>query len=282
MRLLEWFWEYVAHLRLFWQIPLKLCLLILFILLVLFPNPTLLLKQLSVYGNVDSLIQTDFDGIDQINQEITAVLPNNVTREQEFTAVQRYVYEHIAYAYDWENWLNIDYWPTAAEVWNQKQEDCDGQAVLAASILRSRGFSSAKLAGNMRHIWVAVDRDALMGPESEQTIRREDGKVRITLPSWELLLGSFAIGLADFQEFRSLLIYFGVLLTCYHPCCARSRFFGVTTLGLVGFIFLKDWADQVMTTYKVTTNMSFWGGVIFLLSSIILSLGMQKILKHRP
>ncbi len=273
-------WEYLARRGIFWRIIIKACILMIFILAVLFPNPVLLIRQLVAYGNLDALIQNDFEGIEQINQDIDAMLPETVTRKQEFDIVQQYVYEHIPYAYDWDNWLNVDYWPTAAEVWVHKREDCDGRAVLAASILRSRGFSSARLAGNIRHIWVAVDRDTLMGAEPEETIRREDGKTQIVLPSWELALGSLAIGIADFQTVRSLLLYFGILLVCYHPRRDRSGFFGLATLGVVGFTFLRDWAELVLETYTVTITISFWAGGILLLSSIILAWCMPVFVKQ--
>lgn len=264
-------WAAVGRLYPWWRIPCKFAILLLFVLLVLFPNPVLLVRQIQSYANVERLIHTDFDGIDQINREITASLPPDATPRQEYQAVQRYVYDHIAYVYDWEQWLNVDYWPTAAEVWQRQREDCDGQAVLAVSILRSRGFASARLAGNIRHIWVTVDQTALMGAESEQTVRREDGKIRISLPSWELWLGSLAIGIADFQEFRSLLLYCGVLLVCYRPGGPASRFFAAAAPGLLGFIFLKDWADLVMRTRETTANLSLWAGAILVLGSLFLA-----------
>ena len=280
MHIVRWVWESVANLGLFWRFSIKAFGMIGFILIVLFPNPVLFIRQLGVYSNLDTLIQTDFEGIEQINREIDALLPANATREQELKAIQRYVYQQITYTYDWENWLNADYWPTAAEVWQRKREDCDGQAVLVTSILRSRGVASARLAGNIRHIWVTFEHGALMGPESEQTIQQENGQVRVVWPSWELLLGSLAIGIAEFQTYRTLLLYFGVLLICYHPCRLRAGFFKLSTLGLIGFIFLKDWAEMVLETREVSMNAAFWGGGIALLSSIVLAVGMHVVVKH--
>ena len=280
MHILGRIWDNLARLGFFWRLSIKSLILIGTTVGVLFPNPVLLIKQLLVYRHTESLIQTDFDGLERINQELDALVPAHATQEQEFQAVQRYVYDHIPYAYDWDNWLNADYWPTAAEVWERKQEDCDGRAVLATSILRSRGFTSARLSGNIRHIWVTVGADALMGPEPEQTIRREGGKRRIVLPSPELLLGSLAISVADFPTIRNLLLLFTVLLLCYHPCRYRAGFLGLATMALVGFIFLKDWAGYVVKTYNTTINVDFWMGGLLLSGAIVLSCCMQTIVKR--
>src|SRR5882762_8266299 len=51
----------------------------------------------------------------------------------------------------------MEYWPTAEEVWQRRQEDCDGRAILAVSILRSRGYQSARLAISLDHMWAEVN-----------------------------------------------------------------------------------------------------------------------------
>ena len=100
--------------------------------------------------------------IQEINQQIDTMLEGDHSKLDEFKAVQLFVYRNISYIYDWHNWGPAIYLTSASEVWKRKKEDCDGQAILAVSILRSRGFKTAELAGNILHLWVTVDGEELM------------------------------------------------------------------------------------------------------------------------
>lgn len=239
-------WDAAARLKFYWRWSLKIGLFVVVLFFVLNPNPVLFLQQLFIYANVEQLIQTDFAGLEDANREIDAQLPANATTHDEFLAVQRYVYEKIPYAYDWDNWGNVDYWPTAAQVWQRKREDCDGRAVLAVSILRSRGFPEATLAGNFRHIWVTVGDEGLMSPDKEQNLRREHGKTIITLPSLSMILQNFAIYWADFPVARNLLLFLVIITLVSHPCRELFPFLGMMIAVLIGYLFMKDWAHETM------------------------------------
>jgi hypothetical protein len=277
MRVFWFLWEKLANLRLLWRAIIKCVILGCVLFVVLYPNPVLFVKQIQNFLDMEALIQTDFNEIDVINREIDAALSSDATWEHEFNIIQRYVYQHIRYEYDWENWGNIDFWPTAGQVWERKKEDCDGRAVLAVSILRSRGFESAKLVGNIRHIWVDVDQQELMGPDKEQTIRSEGGKTTITLPSRNLILNAAALHIANFPGIRNLIMFLTLLLLCYHPCRNPAGFFGITTMGLIGFILLRDWANTLRFDDNVLINFDCIGGFGLTCAAIILSLLMRKI-----
>lgn len=271
------FWEKTAHLP-FWQrLLLKVGLFGGILFLVLYPRPGLFVKQLENYFQMDALIQTDFPGLEVINREIDLLLEKReLSPRQEFLIVQSYVYRHIKYAYDWHIWGNIDFWPTAQQVWELQQEDCDGRAILAASILRSRGFQSAQLVGNMRHIWVKVDDDELMGPDTETMIRREGERLVVTLPSLKLLISTTAIYIADFPAIRHLILFFTLIILLYHPAKNLTRFLGVTTTGLVGFLLMKDWAHQAMQSEAMLLNGNFWAGSGLMLCAIGFALFFSK------
>jgi hypothetical protein len=280
MRVFWFLWKKLANLRLIWRALLKIVILGCVLFAVLYPNPVLFFKQIQNFLDMESLIQTNFNEIDVINREIDAVLPPDADREQELHTIQHYVYEHIRYEYDWENWGNIDFWPSAEQVWERKKEDCDGRAVLAVSILRSRGFESAKLVGNIRHIWVDVDQYELMGPDKEQTLKSEGGRPVITLPSRDLMLNSAALHIAEFPAIRNLIVLLTLLLLCYHPCRNLTGFFGITTMGLIGFILLRDWAKELRIDNIIHINFDCIGGFSLTCTAIILSLLMQKIVKR--
>lgn len=281
MQIFRILWDKLAAFKLWERVTIKSATFVSILIIVLYPNPILLIQQVRSYVDADSLIQPAFAGISHINQEIDGLLTPGATREHEFHTIQRYVYEHIPYAYDWENWGNIDFWPTAEQVWERRKEDCDGRAILAVSILRSRGFTSAALVGSIRHIWVEVDQDELMGPDIERTLTRVDGKTRINLPSANLLLGSVALHVADFPTIRNLILLFTGMLLCYHPCKNLAGFFMLSTMGLLGFILWKDWARHVMATRNIPINFDLIGGGSLLCIALILSLCMRHIVKRK-
>ncbi|MCP4395805.1 MAG: transglutaminase domain-containing protein [bacterium] len=281
MHSLEYIWNRTAELRPLWRLLLKMTIFSIVLFFSLNPHPKRFVQQVQRYFQTEHLIQEDFPGIEEINREIDLLLPPNVTQQEEFLAVQNYVYQHIAYEYDWDNWGNIDFWPKADIVWARQREDCDGRAVLAASILRSRGFHSATLAGSIRHIWVQVDQQELMNPDTEQNVRLDGGKLAISLPSSQLLLESTALYVANFPTIRNLLLFFVALLLCYHPSRNLAQFFGIATLGLVGFILFKDWAQDVNDGKLHGMNIYFFGGTLLLGASFACALIVSALSRRK-
>jgi hypothetical protein len=66
-----------------------------------FPNASLFITQVSHFLKMEQLIQPDFPGIIEINNEIDKRLPQGAVRIDEFHIVENYVYEKIAYDFDW-------------------------------------------------------------------------------------------------------------------------------------------------------------------------------------
>jgi hypothetical protein len=281
MHSIEYIWTRTAEIRPIWRVLLKITIFCCVLFFILNPNPKRFVHQVQRYFQTELLIQEKFTGIDRINREINALLPSNATPQEEFAVVQSYVYEHIAYEYDWDNWGNIDYWPTAEDVWARQREDCDGRAVLAASILRSRGFDSATLAGSIRHIWVQIGERGLMAPDTEQNVRISGGELSVSLPSLQILLESTALYVADFPTIRNLILFFAALLLCYHPSRKLSQFFGIATVGLVGFILFKDWAQDVNSGKLHGMNIYFWGGSLLIGTSFMCCLVMNAVSKRK-
>ncbi len=67
------------------------------------------------------------------------------------------------------------YWPTTAESWSANARIATVGRV-ATSLLRARGFKTAHIVANLNHVWVAVDKTELMGPEKEKNLRRVGGE----------------------------------------------------------------------------------------------------------
>ncbi len=270
-------WEWLARRKFVSRAGFKLLLFGLVTLAVLYPHPILLVKQVQHLADVESLIQPDMTSMTEINRDIDKLLPTNAMPQKEFQTVERYVYQKVKYQYDWYNWGNLDYWPTAAEVWERKREDCDGRAVLAASILRARGFKSARIVANLNHVWVAVDQDELMGPQADKNFRREGDKVVLSLPAFKTLLDA-AAQLSKFPVLRSLIIFFTAVGLLYHPCRNVTGFFITTTIGLVGFGLLLDWSGMQLSGESKGVDFNFVIGVTLLAATILLAMCAHRIM----
>ncbi len=199
------------------------------------------------FTNFESMIDPEISGMDEINKTIDSMLPEGYTNEVEFKTVEKFVYKNIPYEYDWNTWMNIDYWPTAQEVWDAKKEDCDGRAVLAASILRARGYKNACLTGNFQHIWVEVDGFEIMDPMKEKSFTAtktddETSTTSITIPSYSENLRLLAMHIQIFPVFRNLLLILFPLLIIMFPLKNKNQFFIIMILFLTGFNFLQFWS----------------------------------------
>ncbi|MBI3877119.1 MAG: transglutaminase domain-containing protein [Verrucomicrobia bacterium] len=272
-------WTRLAQARFAWRCAIKLTALALLTLVVLFPHPLLLVREIQHVCDVESLLQTNLPALVQINHDIDALLATNTAKLTEFKAVERFVYQRIKYQYDWDNWGNLDYWPTAAEVLERGREDCDGQAVLAATILRARGHTNARIVANLNHVWVAVGTNELMGPQADKNIRREGGKTIVTFPALKTVLDNLAFA-SKFPVTREIILFFGLLLACYHPCESLAGFFGLSTMGLIGFALLLHWGGQRMDREVSGVNFDFVFGLLLLVASVALAFSMNKLLSR--
>jgi len=275
-----WPWEKLAKLN-FWQrLLVKSGMFSLVVLFVHFPDPSLLAKQIGHLLHPERLIQTDFAGIAEINREIDASLPPNPTRADELRATERFVDLNVTYDFDWNVWGNADYWPTAAEVWAKRKEDCDGQAVLAASILRSRGFGTATLAGNITHVWVVVDKDELMSPGTETNFSGSGGVISVALPSWRLMLDGTAFYLCQFPGGRLLIMLLCAIVLCHHPSRNLTSLLAVSALCLCGYALIVRWSSNAPESLN---RLDFAGGILLLGSAPILAASVPALVrKLRP
>lgn len=75
--------------------------------------------------------------------------------EYEVSMVEIFTYLHVKYKSDLMQYLVIDHRPTVSEVMRAGVDDCDGRAILAATLLLFRGYDAWVLAGPWHH-WVQV------------------------------------------------------------------------------------------------------------------------------
>ncbi len=270
-------WNKLARLKWHWRWLAKTALFALVVLEVLYPHPVLLVKQIQHLANIESLIDPNLPDMPQINREIDQELAAGATPEKEAKAVERYVYRQIKYEYDWNIWGNVDYWPTAAEVWALKREDCDGRAILAASILRARGFKDAHVVANLSHVWVAAGGKEWMGPQADKNFTREGGKTKITLPSLSTLAVTLAM-MSEFPAVRSYLILAALLGLCFHPCRHWGGALTVGALGALGLLLLLKWGGGYLSHETRLEGGRLLFSLLLLSGSIVLAMGMPRVL----
>ena len=270
-------WDKLAALRRPWRSLVKITIFAAVLVEVLFPHPVLLWREVWTLQNPEPLIQTNFAAMPEINRAIDALLATNTTALTEFKAVERFVYQRIKYQYDWVNWGNFDYWPTAEVVWERQREDCDGRAVLAVSILRARGHTEARIVANINHVWVAVGDTELMGPQADKNFRRVGNKTVITVPGVKTL-EDWIKQLSVFPALRALVISFTAIVLLYHPCRHVTGFFVVSTIGLCGYVLLFEWSKLRMNREITGLDSNFFLGLLLILTATVLAKAMPEVL----
>jgi len=218
------------------------------------PNLKQLGRQVRHIFEPEALIQTNFAGLERINRQIDQLVAQSPGRP-EVKIVEKFVLKRIRYASDYKTWGNMDYWPTAEEVWRTQEEDCDGRAILAASILRSRGYQSARLAISLDHMWAQVNAREKQPnlPEKLTSILRPDSRFSASLQPkptashFARLAKAFlrptafrdtsANLIAAIPFARKAILLSALLLLCYHPCRSRKGLFVLLCLEVVALSF---------------------------------------------
>lgn len=119
-------------------------LLLLWTLLVLYPNPAMLYRSaLRAWSPPTDL---------ELGRQLAARLPDDPRAIE--AAVNSWL---VPYAVPWQSYGVPWYFPSAAEVIAQGQGDCQARAVVFASILRAKGIP-AKFVGSFDHLWVEYPR----------------------------------------------------------------------------------------------------------------------------
>ncbi len=232
--------------------PAKLVLFILITGLVLYPKWWLLPTWIARLGNLNSVIDPSHPALAELEQRVREKLPADAPPADLLKAVERVVYERIPYAWDWDTWGVMEYLPTTAEVFEVGREDCDGRAVVAASLLRRLGVE-AWLVADLLHMWVETPQGETMSPtggEKTLSARPTDSqpalRTRLTV-SAELvrnLARGFSYGVAVFPLLREVLILAALCLLTVHPWSSGWRRISGVLLCWIALDLLRDVGRQ--------------------------------------
>jgi hypothetical protein len=247
-------------------------------------NPNLKRAAMQIRHTIhpERLVRPDFPALPLINAHLDEFIAASDPRYSEARLVAKYVLRQIRYVNDYKNWGNIEYWPTAAEVWNKQQEDCDGRAILATSILRSRGYGSTRLIVGLNHMWIMVDENeldpykparyvALLNPDPNFSLNWSDGprpnkvlRLARAFVRPTALRDNSAHLFADIPGFRKAILVSTLLLLCYHPCRSRKGMVAVLALGLVAVAVLATWQPDTGQVVRVSIGGAILGLAILL------------------
>ncbi len=224
--------------RWYLRFPVKWAIFTLTVLGVCFPYPHILVRHVQHWSDPQSLVEPDAPGIVEMVSELQPQLRPELSARETLKVVERFVYKKIDYAYDWETWGTADYIPTGSEALDLGREDCDGRAVVAASMLQRLGYK-AELVTDFTHVWVKTDKGETMGPGKTKAIIATDEGLKMQRGALGELPKALAYGVAVFPLERELIVLVVAWWLLLQP--RGNKGFVVVSLMLLigGLLFLR-------------------------------------------
>ncbi len=193
------------------RMALKTAALIVLGVLVFFPRLDLIPATVQRHLDPNALIDPDAAGLTPLVEEFERDRQADWDSPRLLKELQGFVYRKVPYAWDWDLWGNVDYFPTVEETLAKGREDCDGRAVLAASLLRRYGYQS-RLASDFGHVWVVTERGETMSPGKRRSVDFTADGIKV---DWGFVWDvprTLAMGIAVFPLARETVLVIGVWL----------------------------------------------------------------------
>ena len=235
----------IALNRLRWplRVPFKAAVFIVTVLAVCFPYPGRLITHIGRWRDPNVLIEPGAAALQPLIAELAPQVPADMTPEDILLTVQRFVHEKIPYDWDWNTWGVADYVPTVTEAIEQGREDCDGRAVVAASLLTHFGLK-AQLVSDFAHVWVHTEFGETMGPgERKAFVATEEG-VELRPGALIQTPNALALAIAVFPLIRELIILVVLWLLLLRPQEGVFRNSIMLVLLVVGLMLLRTGGRQ--------------------------------------
>lgn len=212
------------------RIALKLAAMLVVAFLVLYPKVWLLPREIHRVTHLSELIEPDHPDLAPLEAEVRARLATSTRANGDAApspaavrkAVERVVYEHLPYAFDWQVWGVMEYLPTVGEALAAGREDCDGRAVVAASLLKRMGVD-AWLATDLLHMWVETPRGPAMAPTGAPPSLDARKGARFDLSLVTNLARGGSFGVAVFPLAREIVLLVAAILLTLHPRLGWTR-----------------------------------------------------------
>jgi len=256
-------WRRLNSLRWLGRWPLKLAIFAVGTMLVLFPKVWLIPIVLERYADMNSALDPEHPGLAALDQRIRDKLPADPPTSEVLQAVERGVCEEIPYAWDWDVWGVVEYLPTVAEVLERGSEDCDGRAVVAASLLRRMGYD-ARLVSDLLHVWVETPEGETMSPTGgEKTFVGTEAGTETTVSPRLIhnLARGFSYGVAVFPLTRELIILALLCVLTMQPWSSVWRRVAGCLLLWIALDTLRDAGRQAALSGQTLAVVRAWLGV---------------------
>jgi hypothetical protein len=232
--------RYVNQLAKLRRWPVKGLFLLLVLLGITYPRPSLLVRELRHSADVSALIDAESPGIQPWIEEIREAVAEHpgLSDQRVLKAVELYVYEKIPYDWDWNTWGVLDYIPTVSEVLEMGREDCDGRAVVAASLIRGLGYEP-RLVNDFKHMWVWTPQGEFMSPTGPKVFEPTETGSRFNWKSLLDLPASIAFGLAVYPLGRELVMLVAIWLCGLKPVTRRWSWWLSLVALVQGLLFMR-------------------------------------------
>lgn len=265
------------------RMPLKAAIFAVVTFFVLNPNPAQFARHVSHITNMQAMIEPDAPELrawaDRLQNWAKTPAAGPATSQRAGGAarstaevqreIERFVLENVHYEWDWNLWGSADYMPTVGEMFARAKveggpvrEDCDGRAVMAASLMKRLGYNPS-LVTDLRHVWVETPEGAWMGPGEAKTmvVTSQETKVHYSTAARNFAIG-LSYGIAVFPLGRELII----LLTAF-ILLLRRRTSGRWALGgllllVQGLLFMRLGFLAPQAVSREVSSWPAWVGLV--------------------
>lgn len=218
--------------------PIKLAILGFTVLFVCFPYPARLVRHVTRWQSPNDLIEPNAPALEPLVAALRPQLSADMEPKEVLKTVEKFVYEQISYDWDWNTWGMADYIPTVTEAIDKGREDCDGRAVVAASLLARFGYE-ATIVTDFAHVWVKTEHGETMGPGKRKAVVATERGLSIQRDALAQVPRALAYGVAVFPWERELIILIVAWLLLLRPrggvLCGGLAF----ALFVVGLLLLR-------------------------------------------
>lgn len=243
------------------RLPIKGALFGVTVLVVCFPYPRLLLRHIQHWSDPSVLVDPTDPALQPLIEELRPKITDELTPKQVLATVQEYVRGKIEYEWDWNTWGMADYLPTVGETIALGREDCDGQAVVAASLLSNLGYD-AELVTDFAHVWVKTEVGETMGPGKHKAIIASKKGLDVTLRAIVEVPRALAFGIAVFPFLRELIIVFVFWLLVLRRYGGAGSQLMTLCLFVVGLYLLREGGKEYLkpALWKQLSGLLLLGG----------------------
>ncbi|MCP4250475.1 MAG: hypothetical protein GY778_25815 [bacterium] len=264
-------WKRLQELPWFGRWPLKWAAFGLTLFLVSFPNPMIFVRHVQHWRNPNAMLDPDLPELQPWVAELRTRLKPEMKPRQALKTVEKYVYQQVPYKFDWETWGSADYLPTLPEVLDMGAEDCDGQAVVAASLLRKLGYQ-ADLVTDFAHVWVKTEHGDTMSPGKRRGAVAGKKGVEVRWQALtETLPQALAYSVSPFPLGRELIVVAVAWLLLLRPGTRWSIRVICLVVIVEGLLFLRAGG----TNWRQPVVWAQWWGLVQLVGAagVLLVLG---------